>query len=169
MAGVHGPRSNYADKPTAADHQGALCEHRLVFGSDFRAYTPTAGESDDPNAGHGRLAVDSSGDHFWRPPSRSRTALRYAADPGNSTREALEAQMPTLNPRAFAIGTTTHYRQAPQGGPRPTTRFTPDQRIAQVYIAPEKQARQTKTGDEPHQAPVMKRIWDFIDNKKAAA
>lgn len=57
-------RSNYADSPSV--DTGALVEHRIRFGDENRAYTPTAGESDSP--GHfGGLADGASGDWSWKP------------------------------------------------------------------------------------------------------
>lgn len=70
-------RSNYADKAVSEDNTGALPEHRLLFGGDHRAFTPAAGASDDPNAGYGKLAIDSTGDWAWKP-GRNNTFAQFA-------------------------------------------------------------------------------------------
>lgn len=90
----NGSRSNYADKPGVDG--SVLTEHRLRFGDENRAYTPTSGESD--LAGHfGGLADGATGDWCWKP-------QRYKADPGvtlpydaNTRGAELEAQMPTFH------------------------------------------------------------------------
>lgn len=61
-------KSNYADAPAET---GGLPEHRLRFGDEYRAYTPTSGETDTP--GHfGGLGAGAHGDSSglgwaWKP------------------------------------------------------------------------------------------------------
>ena len=93
MAGKHGSRSNYADKPSTTEYLDT--EYRLRFGDEKRAYTPTAAEE---GTGHfGGLAHGAAGDWSWKP-------QRYKADPGVCYKPgyavdrtaSLEAQMPTF-------------------------------------------------------------------------
>lgn len=63
MAGVHGSRSNYADKPS--DGAG-LTEHRLNLANDSRAFTPDSGERDGEGT-YSNLALHATGDWSWKP------------------------------------------------------------------------------------------------------
>src|SRR5580658_1704164 len=126
-----------------------LTEHRLFFGNDERAFTPFAGENDGEGQ-YGNLAINSKGgDWSWKPHCSSESTPNYTGE----TQRTCERQ---------AFG-----NEVAQGMPRATTYFTSDGRIAQYNIAPERQARQAKTGDQPRDMPsTMKRIWDQINDPR---
>ena len=82
--------SNYADR---GEVDGTLAEHRLAFGADHRAYTPSDGEADEV---YGALAPESHGDYgplgwVWKP------------NGGHDRRAELEALMPTYRPAAHPL------------------------------------------------------------------
>lgn len=66
MAGKHGSRSNYADKPVSEDNNGVLHQHRLTFDHMTRTYVPTASERDISGA-HSNIPADACGDWSWKP------------------------------------------------------------------------------------------------------
>lgn len=67
-------RSNYADKPAS---DGAVPAHRLNFGSDARAYTPTSGEPDGEGM-YGNLAANSlNGSWEWKPERDARVGANF--------------------------------------------------------------------------------------------
>lgn len=102
-------RSNYADEITVSATTPLAHEHRLAFGADHRAYTPSDGERDEV---YGKLAAESIADHSFK------AARFYRRDPGytfireevqslndgwthyesDERRAELEAQMPTYRP-----------------------------------------------------------------------
>lgn len=107
--------SNYADR---GEVDGTLAEHRLAFGADHRAYTPSDGEADEV---YGALAPESHGDYgplgwVWKPNGgQGVPRLRYQPDPGYEykdpydgmlavdRRAELEALMPTYRPAAHPL------------------------------------------------------------------